>query len=314
MAKSDDQTAEVAGVRLTHPGRVLYPDQGLTKLDLARYYQAVAGRLLPHLRDRPLSLVRCPSGRATECFYQKHLGAGFPRSVRRVRIREKDGGTGAYGVANSLAAVVALVQMGVLEIHAWGARRDRLERPDRLIFDLDPDEGLPWERVAAAAFELRDRLAELGLRSFLKTTGGKGLHLVVPLLRRHRWDEIHAFGAAVAADLVRRRGEAYVSTAAKEKRRGKIFLDYLRNTRGATAVAPYSTRARPGAPVSTPLAWDELTPDLRSDRYTVANLPTRLAALASDPWEGFGAVRQSITRAMTREVGLAAARGRNPAS
>jgi len=310
MAKSDLESAEVAGVRLTHPGRVLFPDQGLTKLDLARYYEAVAGRLLPHLRDRPLSLVRCPSGRDGQCFYQKHLGAGFPKAIRRVRIQEKEGGTGAYGVANSLAAVVALVQMGVLEIHTWGSRRDRLERPDRMIFDLDPDEGLPWERVVEAASELRDRLRELGLVSFLKTTGGKGLHVVVPLLRRNSWDQIHDFSAAVAESFVRRRPDRYVATASKEKRAGRVFIDYLRNTRGATAVAPYSTRAKPAAPVSTPIAWDELTPGLRSDRFTVANLPARLAALAGDPWEGFDGVRQPITREMTREVGLAPAEGR----
>ncbi len=307
MTGSDDGAAEVAGVRLTHPDRVLYPDQGLTKLDLARYYLSVADRLLPHLRGRPLSLVRCtshdPGGDAGECFYQKHLGPGFPKAIERVEIEEKEGGTGVYGVAGSAAAVVALVQMGVLEIHIWGARRDRLERPDRLVFDLDPDAGLPWERVVEAARELRGRLDELGLRGFLKTTGGKGLHVVVPIVRRHSWDEVHDFAAALADDLVRRRPEAYVATAAKEKRRGKIFLDVLRNTRGATAVAPYSTRAKPGAPVSTPITWEELTADLRSDRYTVANLPARLAALERDPWEDYAAVRQSITRGMRRAVG-----------
>jgi bifunctional non-homologous end joining protein LigD len=303
MARGDDAT-EIAGVRLTHPGRVLYPGQGLTKLDLARYYQAVAGRLLPHLRDRPLSLVRCPSGSEGQCFYQKHLGEGFSAAVERVEIEEKDGGVEPYGVANSPAAVVALVQMGVLEIHTWGARRDRLERPDRMIFDLDPDEGLPWERVLEAARELRDRLAELGLTSFVKTTGGKGLHVVVPLRRRHGWDEVKEFSAAVAEERVRRRPDRYVATAAKEKRAGRVFIDYLRNTRGATAVAPYSTRAKPGAPVSTPLAWEELGPDLRSDRYTVANLPARLAALDRDPWQGYAAVRQSLTRELRSELRL----------
>jgi bifunctional non-homologous end joining protein LigD len=303
MAKSEVGSAEVAGVRITHPDRVLFPDLGLTKLDLARHYQAVGGRLLPHLRDRPLSLVRCPSGRGGQCFYQKHLGKEFPKTIRRVRIQEKEGGSGAYGVANSLAAVVALVQMGVMEIHTWGSRRDRLERPDRMIFDLDPDEGLPWARVIEAARELRDRLGELGLRSFLKTTGGKGLHVVVPLLRRNGWEEVHDFSAAVAEDFVRRRPDRYVATASKEKREGRLFIDYLRNTRGATAVAPYSTRAKPGAPVSTPIAWDELTPDLHSDHFTVANLPARLAALDRDPWDGLAAVRQSITREMKREVG-----------
>jgi bifunctional non-homologous end joining protein LigD len=304
MAEKSEQNAEVAGVRLTHPERVLYPEQGLTKLDLARYYQAVASRLLPHLRDRPLSLVRCPAGREGSCFYQKHLDEGFPAEVDRVDIEEKDGAIGRYGVAEGLAAVIALVQVGVLEIHTWGARRDRLERPDRMVFDLDPDEGLPWERVLDGARALRQRLDGLGLASFVKTTGGKGLHLVVPLLRRHGWDEVKDFSAAMALELARAEPDRYVATAAKEKRHGRVFIDYLRNARGATAVAPYSTRARPGAPVSTPLAWDELSPQLRSNHFTVANLPARLAALRRDPWEGFAAVRQSITKAMMKEVGL----------
>lgn len=297
-------TAEVAGVELTHPGRVLYPDQGLTKLDLARYYETVADRLLPHLEGRPLSLVRCPAGRERSCFYQKHLGEGFPEAVERVEIEEKDGATGLYGVAGSLAAVVSLVQMGVLEIHTWGCRRDRLERPDTVVFDVDPAPGLAWEAVVEAATELRATLDGLGLVSFVKTTGGKGLHVVVPLVRRHGWDEVKDFSHAVAERLVRRRPDRYLATASKEKRRGKIFLDYLRNTRGATAVAAYSTRARAGAPVATPLGWDELAGDVRSDTYTVANLPRRLTALAADPWEGFFGLRQSITRGTRKELGI----------
>jgi bifunctional non-homologous end joining protein LigD len=297
-------TAEVAGVELTHPERVLYPDQGLTKLDLARYYERVAGRLLPHLEGRPLSLVRCPAGREGSCFYQKHLGEGFPRKVERVEIEESDGAIGVYGVAGSLAAVVSLVQMGVLEIHTWGCRRDRLERPDRVVFDVDPAPGLAWEAVVETAVELRATLDGLGLASFVKTTGGKGLHVVVPLVRRHGWDAVKAFSRAVAERLVRRRPDHYLATASKEKRQGKIFLDYLRNTRGATAGAAYSTRAHAGAPVATPLAWEELATDIRSDTYTVVTLPRRLAALDADPWEGFFGVRQSISRAARKELGI----------
>jgi bifunctional non-homologous end joining protein LigD len=192
--------------------------------------------------------VRCPAGREGSCFYQKHLGEGFPRKVERVEIEESDGAIGVYGVAGSLAAVVSLVQMGVLEIHTWGCRRDRLERPDRVVFDVDPAPGLAWEAVVETAVELRATLDGLGLASFVKTTGGKGLHVVVPLVRRHGWDAVKAFSRAVADRLVRRRPDRYLATASKQMRQGKIFLDYLRNTRGATAVAAYSTRARAGAP------------------------------------------------------------------
>jgi bifunctional non-homologous end joining protein LigD len=250
---------------------------------------------------RPLTLVRCPEGHEGECFYQKHLPHGIPAGMRGVMIKEKTKRE-EYVVVDDLAGLASLVQMGVLEIHPWPARDDDVEAPDRLIFDFDPGEGVEWKRVVEAARQTRDRLAELGLESFLRTSGGKGLHVVAPLARRTSWDQLKAFAHAFADDMVRRSPQRYVANMSKAKRRGKIFVDYLRNQRGATAVASYSTRARPGAPVAAPLAWEELSARLKPNQYTVANMPRRLARLKADPWEGFFEVRQSITRQMMNQV------------
>ncbi|HVT60409.1 MAG TPA: DNA ligase D [Thermoanaerobaculia bacterium] len=295
---------EVAGVRISHPDRVVYPQQGLTKRDLALYYERTAGWILPHLAGRPLTLVRCPEGQTGECFYQKHVGDQFPPAVERVPIEENEK-TVEYGAIDSLPGLIALVQMGVLELHVWGAHRDRVERPDYMVFDLDPDEGLGWERVARAALELRDQLAVSGggLQSFLKTTGGKGLHVVLPLIRRQSWDEFKGFASAVAERLAANDPDRYTTNPLKARRKGRIFIDYLRNSRGATSIAAYSTRARPGAPISTPLAWDELGAPVRADTFTVQNLQHRLETLASDPWHDFSRVRQTITAAMKKEWG-----------
>ncbi len=299
---SKGKDVEVAGVRLSNPGKVLYPGQGLTKLDLARYYEAVADWILPHVKDRPLTLVRCPEGQAKQCFYQKHVSEQFAATIHRVDIGDDQ----PYGALDSLAGLLALVQMGVLELHIWGAHRDKIELPDYIVFDLDPDEGLGWERVVEGAHTVRDRLTDLGLQTFLKTTGGKGLHVVAPLTRKLSWDEVKAFTKAVSEAIVADEPTLYTSKLPKVRRQGKIFIDYLRNGRGATSIGAYSTRARPGAPVSAPLFWEELDdPELRGNTYTVENLPARLAALPSDPWEGFNKVRQSITAAMRKKLGVA---------
>ena len=292
-----------SGVRLTHPDKVLYPGRGLTKRDLTQYYERIAGWILPHIANRPLVLVRCPEGQGGECFYQKHLTEQFPDAVLRVAI-EEGGKKVQYGAVDSLPGLISLVQMGALELHVWGAHRDQIERPDYAVFDLDPDVGLAWERVVEAALGLRDLLAETGLRSFLKTTGGKGLHVVLPLARRHAWDEVKAFTRAVVEGMVASQPDRYTSNPLKARRRGRIFVDYLRNGRGATSIAAYSTRSRPGAPVSTPLAWEELDGDVRADTYTIENLPERLESLAADPWREMSAVKQSITAAMKRRWGV----------
>lgn len=289
-----DARAELfAGVRLTHPDKLLYPKQGITKLALANYYQAIADWILPHLKDRPLVLVRCPEGEGKECFYQKHPLRGTPDALRQVPVREKSS-TKPYVIVDDVAGLIALAQIGALEIHAWGSRLDRLEQPDRLIFDLDPDPKVSWELVVASARQVREFLQELGLESFVKTTGGKGLHLVVPIDRRHDWDEAKGFCKQVAELIVTADPEHYTANMSKAARPGKIFLDYLRNGRGATAIVPYSTRARPSAPVSTPLTWSELSTRIHSDTYTVRNLQRRLSSLKCDPWEAIGTVRQSL--------------------
>jgi bifunctional non-homologous end joining protein LigD len=293
---SAEQPPAVLPVRLTHPERILFPDTGLTKLGLANYYTQIAEWILPHAVDRPLSVVRCPDGQAGQCFYQKHAGAGTPQSLGRVSIEEKDGPE-EYVFVRDLEGLLSLVQMSVLEIHPWGALRDNVDRPDRLTFDLDPGPDVPWPRVVEAAFVTRDLLADHGLESFLKTTGGKGLHVVVPLSpRRADWNEAKRVCKYLAGLLADQEPKLYTINMAKAARKGRIFVDYLRNDRGATAVAAYSTRARPGAPVSTPLAWDELTAAIHSDHFNVANLPTRLKSLKRDPWAKIDSVNQSLPR------------------
>lgn len=294
---------EIAGVRLTSPERVLYQAQGTTKRELAEYYRSVAGRLLPHLLDRPLTLVRCPRGNAKECFVQRRASDSFPASLKRVDVRMDDGDA-TYLVAMDLDGVLELVQLGTLELHTWSARRDRLERPDRVIFDLDPGEGVEFARVAAAAHAVRARLEDLGLRSFAKTTGGRGLHVVAPLVRRSGWDTVREFARALAEEMARAEPDLYVAHSTKSDRRGRIFIDYLRNGWAATTVAAYSTRARPGATVSVPLRWEEVDGSLDPATLNVDTVPARLARMRRDPWDGYDNARQWVTRDAEAAVGL----------
>jgi bifunctional non-homologous end joining protein LigD len=297
-------SVKVAGITLTHPDRILYPEQGITKRELAEFYEQIADWIIPHLAERPLALVRCPQGHQKECFYQKHAREDLPDSVRRISIQEQHS-VGTYVTVDSLPGLISLIQIGVLEFHTWGSRSDRLEYPDRLTFDLDPDPDLPWKQLIDAARTMRLRLADLGLCAFVKTTGGKGLHVVVPIARRNRWEEIKEFCKKVAESMVREAPELYTSTMSKAKRKRKIFIDYLRNTRGATSVAAYSTRARPGAPVSTPLRWEELSSEIRSDHFTVRNLPeqlSRLKRLKKDPWEDYEKARRPITAKVKKKL------------
>jgi bifunctional non-homologous end joining protein LigD len=290
------------GIRLTHPDRVLYPGDGLTKLDLARYYQAVAGWALPNLAHRPLTLVRCPGGQGKPCFYQKHLGKGAPDAIGHVDITE-DGETVGYPVIDNLAGLIGLVQMNVIELHPSGAGIEKLGTPDRITFDLDPDEGLAWPRVIEAAIEIRQALLAIDLQSFVKTTGGKGLHVVVPLQPKLGWDEVKGFTKWVADQFVAQSPERFTANQAKRARHGRIYIDYLRNSRGATAIGAYSPRARQGAPVSTPLFWEEVEKGVRPEGFTVATVPQRLAALRTDPWAEIGKLRQSISAAVRRRIG-----------
>jgi bifunctional non-homologous end joining protein LigD len=294
-------TEQDGGVRLTHPDRVLFPEPQITKRDLADYYTSVAPFILPHLVDRPLSLVRCPDGSDKPCFFQRHLGAAMPDAVRGVEVHEKTG-PATYMAIHDLSGLIALVQMGVLEIHPWGSRADRPDRPDRLIIDIDPAPDLIWADVVRAAGQVKQHLDDLGLTSFARTTGGKGLHVVAPIDRRASWQDVKSLARAFCDALVREEPERYIATASKAKRSGKVYLDYLRNEQGATAIASYSTRARSEAPVATPLAWDELSAELRPAQFTTRTVPSRLRTMKRDPWEGFFNIRQSLTRVMEAKI------------
>jgi bifunctional non-homologous end joining protein LigD len=298
-----DEPITVAGVALSHPDRVLFPDQGFTKLELARYYEHVSPWLLPHLQNRPLTLVRCPEGYHKHCFYQKHANDTISQAIGRVTIPDEHGAS-SYMIADSLPAVIGLVQMGVLELHTWGAKRKELDRPDRIVMDLDPDPTVPWKGVIEAAHLVRTLLNELNLQCFVKTTGGKGLHVVLPLSCVHTWDEVRAFSKGLADHLVRLIPDRFIANMSKQKRKGKIYVDYLRNTKGATAIAAYSTRARPGAPVSVPLAWEDLSVDVRSDHFTVTNVKEWLDGVARDPWRDYFTVKQTLKRKMKVALGV----------
>ena len=294
-------TDTVAGVKLSHPDKPLFPEAKLVKRDLALYYERIADWILPHLRDRPLALVRCPDGWSKQCFFQKHADKSVNAAVTRVEVPE-GAGTATYFAANSLPALVALVQWGVVELHPWGSRTPKLDRPDRLIFDFDPDDGVGWKEIVEAVGVLRTLLDDLGLEGFLKTTGGKGLHVVVPIRPTLDWTQAKGFTKAVADLLVGTFPDRFIATLSKAQRKGKILIDYLRNAEGATAIAPYAIRARAKAPVSTPIAWKELDTDVRFDHFNVRNVPERLRGLRKDPWASIGETRQTVTRAMFKRV------------
>ncbi len=293
VAGARPEAEPVAALRLTHPDRVLWQDVGLTKEGLAAYYTAVAPWILPQVADRPLSLLRGPDGTNGKTFFQKHAWAGLDESVvRRLALDGDD----ALAIRD-VEGLLALVQAGVLEIHPWGSRAADADRPDRIIFDLDPGEGVSWADVVAGAVTVRGRLRALGHESFLKTTGGKGLHVVVALKPRAHWDEVKRFAKRVATALAADEPRRFVAVATKTARPGRIYVDYLRNGRGATAVAPYSTRARPGAPVSVPITWDEAAGLASGAAFTVDTLARRLDHLRADPWAGMAKTVQPLETA-----------------
>ncbi|MBW8777427.1 MAG: DNA ligase D, partial [Stenotrophomonas sp.] len=272
-----------AGPRLTHPERVLFENPPITKGDLAGFYRDIASFILPGIVDRPLMLLRCPDGGAGACFFQKHLSRGFPEAVREVA-DAKDGQR--WICIDGLDGLLGLVQMNALEYHAWGATAQDLDHADRLVFDLDPSAEVPWKEVVRAAHELRERLDQTGLASYVRTTGGKGLHVVAPLRPAADWDAARAFSRALAEALAGEQPQRYVAVASKARRGGRIYIDYLRNGRGATAVASYSLRNRPGAPIATPLRWEELSRLRTPQQFGYAGIRRRLARLSGDPWEG----------------------------
>ena len=288
------EATAVAGVRISHPDRVFYPGTAITKLALARFYERIAEWIVPHLEGRPLTLVRCPEGLRRECFYMKHSKVWAPPAVRRVRIPEKTK-IGEYLVVDDLPALVSLVQMDVLEIHTWNSRVERVELADRIVFDIDPGTQLPWARVVEAARLVRQMLATVNLESFVKTTGGKGLHVVAPLAPRTGWRACLEFSRAVAAAIARHDPALYTTAFAKAGREKKILIDYLRNNRTNTSVAAFSTRAREGAPVSVPVRWEELTARMDPAAWTVLTVERRLRRLAADPWAGYWKSRQRLS-------------------
>lgn len=300
MAKGEGGDV-IAGVKLSHPDKVLYSEQGITKRDLARYFQAVSKVMLPEIENRLVSLVRCPDGRSGQCFFQRHAGAGLPAVFRRVEVAESGNKREAYLLLSGAEGLVSAAQVGVLEIHIWGATADDIERPNRLVFDLDPGDGVGFAEVKRAAADMRGTLEALGLDSVPMLTGGKGLHVVVPITRRHEWPVVKAFCKAVADRLAAAAPDRFVATMAKAKRRGRIFIDYLRNDRSATAIAPFSPRARPGAPVAWPVEWADLADVTASGMVSVPDLLAGRRKPA--PWKRYPS-RQALKAQALRALGV----------
>lgn len=285
--------ADLDAIVITHPARVVFPDDGITKQDVVDYYRAVMKWLLPGIADRPTSTIRCPGGIGAPCFFQKHVMAGLEH-VGTAKLKEETGAQAVYLYPRDEAGVIELVQFGAVEFHPWGSHVDTPDIADRVVFDLDPGDDVDWKRVVSAARMVRGFLDELGLVSFVRTTGGKGLHVVVPLNPGAGWDTVKTFARGFAEAMAALHPLEFVATSTKRFRRGKIYVDYLRNGRGATAVASYSLRSRPGAPVAVPLRWEELGRVRSGNAFDLRSVPKRLARLTKDPWDGLDKVRQNL--------------------
>lgn len=277
--------------RLTHPDRVMFAQPPITKRDLFDYYVSVSERMLPALAGRPISLVRCPGGLRAPCFFQRNPSPGFGDAVKSAKV-----GKNTVIYIEELRGLAALVQMNVIEIHAWGAKLDDIERPDQIVLDLDPGEGVAFKRIAAAAKLLRERLRKQKLESFVRTSGGKGLHVVIPLKPRAGWDEAKAFARGIAMSAAKEHPEEFVAIAGASKRKDRIFIDYLRNALAASSVASYSVRAREGAGIATPLSWEELGRVKSASQFNVGNIGALLRKQKRDPWEGFAKIKQFLPR------------------
>ena len=261
---------------------------------LAEYYHEIAPYILPHIANRPLSIIRCPNGSGQKCFFQRHLNKSLPRGVEGIEITNKEGSeTETYLWLSTREALVGLAQMNVLELHPWGSTNEDIEHPDRLIFDLDPDAAITWPTLAEAAVEVRARLKKLGLQSFVKVTGGKGIHVVAPLEPKLDWAALKSFAHSFVLNMEKDDPKVFLTKMTKAARKDKIYLDYLRNERGATAVAPYSPRARNGMPVSMPLAWSELN-EKSAPRFRVIDFAEWKSRLKRDPWKEILSLKQSI--------------------
>ncbi len=285
---------ESNGVEISNRDRIIFPIGGQTKGALADYYEAVAPIMLPFAALRPISLVRCPQGRAEKCFYQRHDSGGLGDAVKHVAIREKDGGMADYLYIEDARGLLQCVQMGTIEFHGWGSRINAVESPDRMVFDLDPGEGLSFEDVKEAALVIRDRLSDIGLESFAQLTGGTGLHIVVPLARGHDWETQRDFAGGLARSLSLADPNRFTATMSKAERRGRIFIDWFRNQRGNTAILPYSARAREGAPVATPVAWDEMNEIVSSSAFTIDDAELLIERSKGRSISGWGLARQHL--------------------
>jgi bifunctional non-homologous end joining protein LigD len=284
----------VAGVRISHPARLIYPDLGISKIQLARYYEEIGEWIVPHAAGRPLTLVHCPAGLAAPCIYLKHAKAWGPGALRRVKIQEKTK-VGEYLVADSIAAVVSLAQMGIVEIHTWNSTAEDVERPNRIVWDLDPGPGVTWKQVAGAGRLTRSVLKALGLTSWVKTTGGRGLHVVVPIAPGRGVAECLQFSRDVSEAIVRTDPRLYTTAFAKRGRERKILIDYLRNNRTNTSICAFSPRARAGAPVSMPLDWSDLSASPK--RWTLTTVPRHLRRVRTDPWAKYWSTSQQVSDA-----------------
>lgn len=301
MDLTDDMgiaVAERLKVRLTSPTRAVLPDETVTKAQLVAYYEAVAERMLPHISKRALSLVRVPHG--SKPFFQKHDSGGFPEVMKRTEIALKESERLDHFYVTDLSGIIGGVQMSTLEFHIWGSRIDTLEQPDRIVFDIDPDEDLDFKAVRSGAVAIRDRLEALGLKSFAMATGGKGIHVIAPLTPGREWPEVKQFCRSFAEQLATDMPESFTANIRKVKREGRMFVDYLRNERGATAIAPFSTRGRKGVPCAVPVGWDEVETLSRANAFSLSEAADR--ARGPDPWADYFALTQSITAAMLSAV------------
>src|SRR5579859_792294 len=294
---------ELAAIHLTNPEREMFAGSGVTKLDLALYYARVGDWLLPEVLRRPVTVIRCPSGDIKDLFYQRHAFAGLPSGVATIELADEHERAAFISITEP-QGYLGLTQFGAVEFHLWGCRIDDPEHPDRLVMDLDPDETLPWARVCDGAEILRDRLQSMGMTPFLRTTGGKGLHLVMALSQGHDWPTVKGFAEALARTMASETPGLFTAVSSKERRKGRIYLDYLRNARGASAVASYSLRARPGFPVAAPITWDELRNLSGGNAFDRLSVVKRLESLAADPWNELLESSSKITAKMRRDVGM----------
>ena len=298
--KREDAAASSPATRLTHPDKLLFPGAGVTKAELAAYWRQVAPLALPHIRGRPLSLVRCPEGSGGGCFFQRHHTRGMPAALLPTPLRDSEGKLEEFLKIEEVAGLEAAAQIGALEIHIWGARAAAVETPDRLVFDLDPDPSVPFAEVKRAAGDFRDLLEAAALETFPLLTGGKGIHVVAPLVPKLSWTELKSFAKGVATRLATDDPRRFTAKMTKARRKGKVYINYLRNERGASAIAPYSPRARETPSVATPVSWTELSTIERADAFAMDAILQRLGSLAGDPWAGYFDLRQEISPAALR--------------